>query len=105
MKENESSGILNIDGTSYKTRLNNRFANRKPYTPADPKMSTSFIPGTVLDILVTEGQEVGEGDELMILDAMKMQNMLKSPVSGTIGKIVVSKGERVSKGSLLIRIA
>ncbi len=105
MKENKPSGILNIDGTPYKTRLNSRFEGRKPYAPADPKMITSFIPGTVLDILVTEGQEVSEGDELMILDAMKMQNMLKSPVSGIIGKILVSRGERVSKGSLLIRIA
>lgn len=105
MKENEASGILNIDGTPYRTRLSSRFANRKPYAPADPKIIPSFIPGTVLDILVSEGQAVNEGDELMILDSMKMQNMLKSTVAGTVEKILVSKGERVSKGSLLIKIS
>lgn len=105
MKENYISGILNIDGTPYRTRLSKHFANKKPYSPPDPAIITSFIPGTVLDILVSEGQEVSEGDELMILDAMKMQNMLKSPACGVIEKILVSKGERVSKGSMLIRIA
>lgn len=105
MNENDSSDILNIDGTPYRTRLSRRFLNRKPYAPADPKIITSFIPGTVLDILVSQGQEVKEGDELMVLDAMKMQNMLLSPVTGTIGEIFVARGDRVSKGSILIRMA
>ncbi len=104
MKENDSSDILNIDGVPYRTRLSSSFLKRKPYAPADPKIITSFIPGTVLDILVSEGQTVKEGDELMILDAMKMQNMLLSPAAGTIGDILVAKGDRVSKGSLLIRM-
>ena len=41
----------------------------------------------------------------MILDAMKMQNMLLSPVTGTIGEIFVARGDKVSKGSILIRMA
>ena len=105
MNENDSSDILNIDGTPYRTRLSSRFLNRKPYAPADPKIITGFIPGTVLDILVSQGQDVKEGDELMILDAMKMQNMLLSPVTGTIGEIFVARGDKVSKGSILIRMA
>ncbi len=52
--------------------------------------------------MVSEGQKVKAGDDLMILDAMKMQNKLKSAVDGTIGKIFVSRGNKVSKGTKLI---
>ena len=104
MKQNEKLGKLNINSDIYKTRLSTKFLNRKPYKPADPTKILSFIPGTVLDILVKEGQKVAEGDDLMILDAMKMQNKLKSPVRGTIKKIHVEKGNKVSKGTLLIEL-
>jgi biotin carboxyl carrier protein len=104
MKENENLGLLNINSSLYKTRLSTKFLNRKSYKPADPKIILSFIPGTVLDILVTKGQKVRKGDDLMILDAMKMQNKLKCVIDGTIKKICVNKGDRVSKGSVLIEI-
>ncbi|MGB8490468.1 MAG: acetyl-CoA carboxylase biotin carboxyl carrier protein subunit [Bacteroidales bacterium] len=104
MKQDENLGKLNINSSIYKTRLSKKFLSRKTYKPADPGKILSFIPGTVLDILVKEGQKVGEGDDLMILDAMKMQNKLKSPARGTIRKIHVQKGDKVSKGTLLIEL-
>ena len=67
-------------------------------------MILSFIPGTVLDIMVIEGKHVEMGDLLMILDAMKMQNKLKSSIAGRIKKIHVNKGDKVSKGTLLIEL-
>jgi biotin carboxyl carrier protein len=88
----------------YKTRLNARFKARKPYKPDDPKIILSFIPGTVLDILVKPGEPVKKGDSLMILDAMKMQNLLKSKVDGKVKKIVVKKGDKVSKGTILLEM-
>jgi len=88
----------------YKTRLNARFKVRKPYKPDDPKIILSFIPGTVLDILVKPGEPVKKGDSLMILDAMKMQNLLKSKVDGKVKKIVVKKGDKVSKGTILLEM-
>jgi len=88
----------------YKTRLNARFKTRKPYKPDDPKIILSFIPGTVLDILVKPGEPVKKGDSLMILDAMKMQNLLKSKVDGKVKKIVVKKGDKVSKGTILLEM-
>jgi biotin carboxyl carrier protein len=88
----------------YKTRLNARFKARKPYKPDDPKIILSFIPGTVLDILVKPGQPVKKGDSLMILDAMKMQNLLKSKVDGKVKKIAVKKGDKVSKGTILLEM-
>ena len=104
MKKTETPGILNINSSLYKTRLSARFLNRKPYKPADPKMIRSFIPGTVLDILVKKGQIVKKGDDLMILDAMKMQNKLKCSFEGTVKKIFVNKGDKVSKGTDLLEL-
>jgi biotin carboxyl carrier protein len=104
MKETEKTGILNINSSLYKTRLSSKFLSKKPYKPADPKIIPSFIPGTVLDILVKEGQTVTEGDNLMILDAMKMQNKLKCNTKGTVKKIFVNKGDKVAKGTVLLEL-
>jgi pyruvate carboxylase subunit B len=94
--------FLNINYTLYRTRLGKKFVNREKYQPSDPKLMTSFIPGTILEILVTEGQHVTRGEEVLVLDAMKMQNRLRSSADGTIKTIHVAKGDKVSKGSLLI---
>jgi biotin carboxyl carrier protein len=104
MKKAENHGILNINSSLYQTRLSTKFLNRKPYQPANPKMILSFIPGTVLDILVSKGQAVKKGDDLMVLDAMKMQNKLKCNIDGTVKKIFVNKGDKVSKGTSLLEL-
>jgi biotin carboxyl carrier protein len=104
MENNNKLKFLNIDTSLYKTRISKKFENRKKYQPPDPKKILSFIPGTVLDIKVTEGQTVEKGDEMMILDAMKMQNKLKSTGAGRIKKIHVNKGDKVSRGALLIEL-
>lgn len=61
------------------------------------------MPGMVLNILVTEGQEVKKGDTLLVLEAMKMENSLKSPTDGVIKKIAVRKGLAVEKNQILIQ--
>jgi len=104
MKTEEKSGYLNIDSSLYQTRISKKFENRKPYQPADPKIILSFIPGTVTDIFVTAGQEVKKGQDLMILDAMKMQNRLKCIMDGKVKSIAVLKGAKVSKGSVLMEL-
>jgi len=100
----EEYKFLKIDDTLYKTRLNHKFLNRKKYQPVNPGAVTSFIPGTIIDVLVTEGQSVREGDVVVILDAMKMQNRLKSHLEGTVIKVNVKKGDRVPKGAVLIEV-
>jgi biotin carboxyl carrier protein len=60
------------------------------------------MPGMVLNILVGEGQQVKKGDSLLVLEAMKMENVLKSPTDGTIKKVVAIKGTAVEKNQLLI---
>ena len=60
------------------------------------------MPGLMVDILVEEGQEVNKGDSLLILEAMKMENVIKATGEGIIKEIKVNKGDSVEKGQLLI---
>jgi len=60
------------------------------------------MPGLILDILVTPGQAVKKGDQLLILEAMKMENVLKAPGDGIVASIEVEKGNSVEKGQILI---
>jgi len=60
------------------------------------------MPGLILEINVAVGQEVNEGDNLLILEAMKMENSFDSPRAGIIKSIAVTKGQAVEKGQLLI---
>lgn len=61
------------------------------------------MPGLVIDINVNEGQEVKKGDPLVILEAMKMENLLKSPGDLVVKEIKVQKGETVEKNAVLIK--
>ena len=65
----------------------------------------SPMPGNVLKINVTQGQAVKEGDVLLILEAMKMENEVVSTKTGTVAQIVTSKGAVVETGSPLVVIA
>jgi biotin carboxyl carrier protein len=60
------------------------------------------MPGLILEINVSVGQEVKENDPLLILEAMKMENCFLSPRDGIIKAIAVEKGNAVDKGQLLI---
>ncbi|MCR5842647.1 MAG: biotin/lipoyl-binding protein [Oscillospiraceae bacterium] len=65
----------------------------------------SPMPGNVLKINVTAGQKVNEGDVLLILEAMKMENEVVSTKTGTVAQIVVEKGAVVETDSPLVVIA
>ncbi len=95
---------LKINYCVYKTRISDKYRNRKPYQPADPRKIVCYIPGTIVEIEVKEGDRVIEGQELLILEAMKMKNRIKSPVEGVVKKINVSLKEKVPKGRLLIEV-
>ncbi|GAA4272504.1 biotin/lipoyl-containing protein [Aquimarina gracilis] len=60
------------------------------------------MPGLLLDIHVESGQEVKEDDPLLILEAMKMENVILSPRDGVIKTVSVTKGNAVDKGQLLV---
>jgi len=76
-------------------------------TSAAQKMSIlkAPMPGLVIEWLVKEGDYVQAGDKLLILEAMKMENIIKSSGEGTIKKLNVSKGVAVEKNQVLIEFA
>ncbi len=60
------------------------------------------LPGLVLDVKVTEGAQVSQGQVLVILEAMKMENEIVAPEDGTVAQIAVGKGDSVSSGDVLV---
>lgn len=62
------------------------------------------MPGKILEILVSENEEVKAGQPVMILEAMKMENELKAPADGTVDKILASKNDNVEKKQPLLEI-
>jgi biotin carboxyl carrier protein len=66
-----------------------------------PRKLTAPMPGKVVRILLREGAEVEAGTGILVVEAMKMQNEVKSPKKGRIQKIVVSEGAAVNAGDVL----
>ncbi|RKD99974.1 biotin/lipoyl-containing protein [Marinifilum flexuosum] len=95
---------FNVDGTVYKTQTTKKFENRKAWERPNPKNLLSFIPGTIVEIFVKEGQEVKAGESLMILEAMKMKNLIEMPFDGVIKKIHVEEGVKVPNRMLMVEI-
>lgn len=62
------------------------------------------MPGMVVSIPVEEGQEIEQGQVLLILESMKMQNELKSPRNGTVGRVRVKPGESVEQRQTLLSV-
>lgn len=60
------------------------------------------MPGLVLDIMVEPGQEVLKGEPVLILEAMKMENIIKSPADAVVKSIASSKGNAVEKNEILV---
>jgi len=62
------------------------------------------MQGMIVKLKVSEGDEVSEGDVIAVLEAMKMQNDITSPVNGTVEKVLVSEGDSVSAGDPIMVI-
>mgnify|MGYP003167697549 CR=1 FL=1 len=82
-----------LNGVEYKTQLTQKWVNRKKWEEPNPYLLTSHIPGTIM-----------QGDVLLILQAMKMNNKLAAPFSGKIKKIYVNSGDKIPKGTLMIEM-
>ena len=93
-----------VTARKYKTLLTRKYKNRKVWVDPNPYEIQSFIPGTILQISVQEGEVVNEGAPLLILEAMKMQNRIEMPFTAKIKKINVKVGDRVPKDTLMIEL-
>jgi biotin carboxyl carrier protein len=93
-----------VEFRRYKTELNAKYLNRKPWMPKDESKICSFIPGTILNIFVSVGQHVEQGEPLMILEAMKMKNTIFTDRAGVVKKINAVEGERVPKSKVIFEL-
>ena len=60
------------------------------------------MPGNILKVAVTAGQAVKEGDLLVVLEAMKMENEIFAPKNGTVAQVLVTKGATVDTGATMV---
>lgn len=106
IKKDGKSGLttLVVDDVIYSTMANKKYANRKPYKVPNSKMITSFMPGTIQEVFVTEGQQVTAGTQLCILEAMKMKNLIIAPFDGVVKKMNVTTGQMVPKHHVLVEM-
>ena len=87
---------------NYKTNLTKKYRNRKQWKIPDAQEILSVIPGVVTSFSVEIGSHVNKGDEIMIYEAMKMQNIIRAPFDGTVEQIFVKTGEKVAKGVVMM---
>ncbi len=106
--------IINSNSSSHSVYVNGRFfkiekksvsqvLGRKGAKPKKRDVKTS-MPGRIVKVFVEEGEEVKEGQAVLVLEAMKMQNEIKSPQPGIITKINPAAGDSVEAGSLLFSV-
>lgn len=60
--------------------------------------------GTVTKVAVRDGDSVGQGDVILVLEAMKMEHAVTAPTAGTIGDLAVTPGDTVNGGDVLCRV-
>ncbi|PSJ71874.1 acetyl-CoA carboxylase biotin carboxyl carrier protein subunit [Sphingobacteriales bacterium UPWRP_1] len=101
--------ILSVNGNQYTVSLQDKmdllFEKMGLVTGKGIKINDlkAPMPGLVLDVKASVGQQIHKGDPLLVLEAMKMENVLKAQGDAIIKSIEVKKGDAVEKGSVLIK--
>lgn len=107
-KHNHKNFMININQSAYNIELNQGLKSNNIKKIKTSSLSREIIsapmPGMVIDLKALDNQQVNIGDPLLILEAMKMENEIRSPVKGIIQKINISKGDKVQKDQELIII-
>ena len=94
--------ILAFEEGNFETTFTRKFENRKKYSVPDPKKVFAFIPGTIVKIFVKEKHKIKKGEPLLTFQAMKMNNILSSPMTGRIKKVNVKPGETFTRAQILV---
>jgi biotin carboxyl carrier protein len=114
--------VLEVNGSVYDVAVKNIVDNRPMKSapkragavplPNTPIVETQQehagvvapIPGAIIEIVVKEGEQVAAGQKLLVMEAMKMENVITANSSGTISKIMVAVGDSVRQGQLLVKV-
>lgn len=93
--------VLRLENGEYKTQLTKKYLQRKPYV-APRNVITAAIPGTIMTVMVKEGQHVKRGDALCILDSMKMNNTICAAKDCIVKNVYIAVGESVGKDAPIV---
>ena len=105
MQEEEKNETIIVHSAVYKTEYTTKYRRRVKWEKPDENQLHSFIPGTIIDLFIKPGDKLKEGDPLLILEAMKMHNVVQMPFDGKIASVHIKAGDRIPKGFLMIEIA
>ncbi len=104
MSKKEELVGFKVHTMEYQTKITKKYANRKSWQAPNPNEIKSYIPGTIVKINVSVGDKVKEGDSLLVLEAMKMQNQIAMPFSGKVKEICVKEGDKIPKNEIMVVI-
>lgn len=103
--------VINVNATNYEVKIGGQLdalIKEMGFSVGNAKKANDIkapMPGMILSVNVEEGQEVTEGQTLLILEAMKMENAIGAPRDGVIKTVSVTAGGKVEKGALMIEMA
>jgi pyruvate carboxylase len=103
MADQEKQYII-VHSAKYETTYTKKYLNRKVWEEPNFNLIKSYIPGTIIDVLVNEGQVLKGGNSIIVLEAMKMYNDVQMPFDGKIVKIHIEKGQKIPKNFVMIEI-
>ena len=107
---NNREYTVNVSGNNYAVKIDtplDELIKEMGFTVGSSKKANDVkapMPGIILSVNIKEGQEIKEGDTLLILEAMKMENSIGSPKDGIVKAIHIKNGETVEKGTLMIEL-
>lgn len=93
-----------VTARKYKTLLTAKYKSRPMWYKPSAGDVVSHLPGTIIKIMVEEGQAVEAGQLLLIHEAMKMQNRVVAPISGVVVELNVKEGDKITKNHLMAKI-
>jgi len=99
---------MEVNGNKYTVKIEDQYdqiATQMGLLAAEEQKINNLkapMPGLIVEVLVNEGDEIVKGTQLLVLSAMKMENIISAPGDGVVKRIEVSKDDAVEKGQLLV---
>lgn len=109
VNKEEKRCVIKVNGNTYTIQVEDQFDQLLKKLGLDNLAANKVLeikapmPGLVLNVVIEEGAEIKKGDNLLILEAMKMENIIKSSTDGIVKKVLIKQGDKVEKNQMLIQ--
>ena len=101
VSRNDDEWWIHFQGRIYVTNMHEPGSNDSSLSEGS---LSAPMPGTILDVMVKNGQRVREGQTLLVMEAMKMEHKITAPFSGTVEKVNCNIEQKVDRGFILIEL-